>query len=136
MTRPTDKNRRNLYIKQEDYDYLAQIGNGYADGLRKAVEAHRARAQSKRYTWMPINSAPKNGAEFQAWLITEDGDGFWESRCKFDENGSLGVWGRVDYDQDDWDFGLIHLKATHWMPQPCQPTTNNQNAVKGGENKK
>jgi hypothetical protein len=41
MTRPTDKNRRNLYIKQEDYDYLAQIGNGYADGLRKAVEAHK-----------------------------------------------------------------------------------------------
>jgi len=41
MTRPTDKNRRNLYIKQEDYDYLAQIGNSYADGLRKAVEAHK-----------------------------------------------------------------------------------------------
>ena len=42
MTRPTDKNRRNLYIKQEDYDYLGRIGNGYADGLRKAVEAHKA----------------------------------------------------------------------------------------------
>ena len=42
MTRSTDKNRRNLYIKQEDYDYLAQIGNSYADGLRKAVEAHKA----------------------------------------------------------------------------------------------
>jgi hypothetical protein len=42
MTRPTDKNRRNLYIKQEDYDYLAQIGNSYADGLRKAVDAHKA----------------------------------------------------------------------------------------------
>ena len=41
-SRATDKNRRNLYIKQEDYDYLAQIGNGYADGLRKAVEAHKA----------------------------------------------------------------------------------------------
>jgi len=41
MTRPTDKNRRNLYIKQEDYDYLGQIGNSYADGLRKAVEAHK-----------------------------------------------------------------------------------------------
>lgn len=27
---------------QSDYDYLAQIGNGYADGLRKAVEAHKA----------------------------------------------------------------------------------------------
>ena len=41
MTRPTDKNRRNLYIKQEDYDYLGRIGNSYADGLRKAVEAHK-----------------------------------------------------------------------------------------------
>jgi len=25
----------------DDYDYLGQIGNGYADGLRKAVEAHK-----------------------------------------------------------------------------------------------
>lgn len=39
MTRPTDKNRRNLYIKQEDYDYLAQIGNGNASkGIREAVK--------------------------------------------------------------------------------------------------
>ena len=34
--------RRNVYIYDNDYDYLAQIGNGYADGLRKAVEAHKA----------------------------------------------------------------------------------------------
>ena len=48
MTRPTDKNRRNLYIKQEDYDYLAQIGNGnVSKGIREAVklakEAHTTR---------------------------------------------------------------------------------------------
>jgi len=42
-----DKNRRNLYIKQEDYDYLAQIGNSYADGLRKVVEAHRVLNQGQ-----------------------------------------------------------------------------------------
>lgn len=43
MTRPTDKNRRNLYIKQEDYDYLAQIGNGNASkGIREAVKLAKA----------------------------------------------------------------------------------------------
>lgn len=38
----TKSKGRNIYVSDEDYDYLAQIGNGYADGLRKAVEAHKA----------------------------------------------------------------------------------------------
>lgn len=43
MTRQTDKNRRNLYIKQEDYDYLAQIGRGnVSKGIREAVRLAKA----------------------------------------------------------------------------------------------
>lgn len=39
--RQSNTNRRNLYIHPEDYAYLKQIGGTYAEGLRRAVEAHR-----------------------------------------------------------------------------------------------
>lgn len=71
--------------------------------------------------WRDISTVPKDGREFQAWIITEDGHGFWEPRCRFNENGQLGMWGRIDYDIDGWDYDLIHLAATHWMPQPGAP---------------
>lgn len=32
---------RTIYVHEEDYEYLHQIGGSYAEGLRKAVEAHR-----------------------------------------------------------------------------------------------
>ena len=35
---------RTIYVHEEDYEYLRQIGGSYAEGLRKAVEAHRAAA--------------------------------------------------------------------------------------------
>jgi|GEM_PF-6264314 len=63
MTRQTDKNRRNLYIKQEDYDYLAQIGNGYADGLRKAVEAHKAVDELCRRILSVVHPHPSEDTE-------------------------------------------------------------------------
>ena len=75
--------------------------------------------------WMEIDSAPKDGTEFQAWIKSEyreDDFGFWEPRCRFNEDGALGIWRRVDYDGEGWDYGLIHLRATHWMPLPQPPT--------------
>lgn len=69
--------------------------------------------------WLPIESAPKDGTEFQAWL---NGD-WWEPRCRFNPaSEAFEIWGRVDYDRDDWDtYG--HLTATHWMPLPAAPGT-------------
>ena len=44
----TKSKGRNIYVSDEDYDYLGRIGNSYADGLRKAVEAHKALNEGKR----------------------------------------------------------------------------------------
>lgn len=65
--------------------------------------------------WQPIETAPKDGTEFCAWLVTQDGHEFWEPRCHFDEDGRFGVYGRIDYDIDGWDYDLFHLTPTHYM---------------------
>lgn len=64
--------------------------------------------------WMLIESAPRDGTEFQAWV------GHWEPRCRYNEDGAFEIWGRVDYDMDEWDF-YMHLTPTHWMPTPSSP---------------
>lgn len=71
-------------------------------------------------TWQPIETAPKDGTEFQAWCVYE-GHGWWEPRAKFNENETFVVWGRVDYDMEGWDFLCAPNRPTHWMPHPEAP---------------
>ncbi|MFY3096147.1 hypothetical protein ACOTHT_30895 [Achromobacter xylosoxidans] len=88
----------------------------YAAGIRTGEENAKHNA-AIRSGWLPIESAPKDGTEFQAWL---NGD-FWEPRCRFNPaSEAFEIWGRVDYDRDDWDI-CGHLTATHWMPLPAAP---------------
>jgi len=85
--------------------------------------------------WQPIETAPRNGEEFQAWCVLEaEGrrsrklhpEGWWESKCKFDpESENFLFWDRVDYDHYDWDF-YPYIIPTHWMPQPKQPDQNDK----------
>jgi len=90
--------------------------------MKKETTAEAECVASNDGLWRNISSAPRDGAEFQAWVVTDEpGVGFWEPRCKFNEHGQIGMWGRVDYDEDGWDYGLNHLTATHWMPQPTEP---------------
>jgi hypothetical protein len=74
--------------------------------------------------WKPIEGAPKDGSEFQAWFtdgIRIDRDMCWEPRARF-KDGLLEYWGRIDYDQDGWDSSLnTTWEATHWMPLPTPP---------------
>ena len=72
--------------------------------------------------WQPIETAPKDGTEFQAWVVLKDrtAGGFWEPKCRFNEHGAFEIFGRVDYDEDGWDC-FLHLEPTHWMPLPEPP---------------
>ncbi|CUJ22084.1 hypothetical protein [Achromobacter xylosoxidans] len=90
----------------------------YAAGLEMGEANAKNNAAIRAATgWLPIESAPKDGTEFQAWLNI----GLWEPRCRFNpDSEAFEIWGRVDYDRDDWD-ACGHLAATHWMPRPAAP---------------
>ena len=88
---------------------------GYIAGLVDHAAADALAAADAG--WMPIESAPKDGTEFQAWV------GSWEPRCRFNpDTEAFEVWDRVDYDQDGWDACYLDL-VTHWQPLPAAPLT-------------
>jgi hypothetical protein len=74
--------------------------------------------------WRPIDTAPRNGTEFQGWTDA------WEPRCRFNADGAFEIWGRVDYDKDGWDI-YSHLTPTHWMPYPSRPAAQAAQPVEG-----
>lgn len=66
--------------------------------------------------WRDIATAPKDGAEFQAWW-----SGQWQPRARFNpDTEAFELWGRVDYDQDGWDAFSLDL-ADGWLPLPSAP---------------
>lgn len=85
------------------------------------VNNDNALLKSWQMAWQPIETCPKDGSEFQAWIQRADGRQWCEHRCTYDENESFRVWGRIDYDQDGWDWLTVECKPTHWMPQPMPP---------------
>ena len=75
--------------------------------------------------WQPIETAPKDGTEFQSWEThfqsAPISSGWWEPRARINpETGLYECHGRVDYDQDGWE-SCLEITATHWMPQPTCP---------------
>ncbi|MEO1564138.1 MAG: hypothetical protein AAFR98_11940 [Pseudomonadota bacterium] len=78
--------------------------------------------------WQAIESAPKDGTPFQAWMT--DGksgrgvDSCWEPYARINPTDEVfEIWGRVDYDAENWhsDFNP-DWTATYWMPRPTNPT--------------
>ncbi|MGH6774733.1 hypothetical protein [Brucella tritici] len=68
--------------------------------------------------WMPIESAPKDGTEFQAWIAKYG----WEPRCRIiSDTEAFEIYGRVDYDQDGWEV-YPHMTPTHWLSLPSAPS--------------
>lgn len=49
---------RTVYVHEEDYSYLKEIGGIYAEGLRKAVEAHRERMERAQQA---LETQPERG---------------------------------------------------------------------------
>lgn len=72
--------------------------------------------------WQPIETAPRDGSEFQAWVVALDNakNGCWEPKCRFNQmSEAFEIWGRVDYDIDGWE--VYGVKPTYWMPSPTAP---------------
>lgn len=91
---------------------------GYTPDEMEAYAAARVAEAMEASGWQPIATAPRDGTEFQTWL------GFWEPRCRFKpDTETLEIWGRADYDMDDW-VTVPHLTATHWRPLPEPPNTH------------
>ena len=72
--------------------------------------------------WQPIETAPDDQTEFQAWVMhtTADIPEWWEPKCRYNRHGAFQIWGRVDYDEDGWDCYPL-VTPTHWMPNPEPP---------------
>ncbi len=77
-------------------------------------------------TWQPIETAPRDGVTFQAWM-TDGRSGrrveqCWEPYARFNEHGAFEIWGRTDYDQEGFycDYNAEWF-PTHWMPLPEPP---------------
>lgn len=74
--------------------------------------------------WMTMDSAPKDGTEFQAWIVAAS-EG-WEPRCRINpDTEAFEIWGRIDYDADGWST-YPHVTATHWQPLPPPPAKEPQ----------
>ena len=69
--------------------------------------------------WQPIETAPRDGTEFQAWVV-HMGHGYWDWQCRYNEHGAFESFGRIDYDMDGWE--VSPGTPTHWMPNPSAPT--------------
>lgn len=88
--------------------------------LLTAAEAHLASSTDVE-GWRTMDSAPRDGDEFQSWIVDDTGFGQWEPRSRFNpDTEAFELWGRVDYDQDGWE-AYPHVTPTRWMPSPTPP---------------
>ena len=70
----------------------------------------------------PEHPAPRDGTQFQAWCVHDDGRGWWEPRARFRPDEEVfEFWGRIDYDAEGWDTLHWSSKPTHWQPLPAPP---------------
>ena len=79
--------------------------------------------------WQPIETAPKDGTEFQAWTV----DGEWQPRAAWvtpdgfrrgeKNKETFCARQQVAYDGIEGWYGDVF---THWMPRPSAPTEDNQ----------
>lgn len=87
-----------LGIRQQDY---------LDDTYRARIDALAAISEAKAGGWLPIETAPKDGARFLAW------------RKHATRPLIARYWKDFDWFEDEDGVHLYHL--THWQPLPTPP---------------
>ena len=95
----------------ERFELYAKVRVQIADAMCSALNGSGE--------WQPIETAPRDGTEFQAWVV-HMGHGYWDWQCRYNEHGAFESFGRIDYDMDGWE--VSPGTPTHWMPNPSAPT--------------
>lgn len=72
--------------------------------------------------WEDISTAPCDGSLFQAWVVADNGIGFWEPKCRI-RDGQFLVFAFVDRYIYGFDPIADDLTPTHWKPHPVSPDT-------------
>ena len=105
--------------RQEGIAVASMLAEGFAAMGRHLRES--AALVSPDNGWRSMDSAPKDGTEFQVWTETTTGLRFCEFRARINpETEAEEIWGRVDYDEDGWEC-VAHLKFGGWRPHPIPP---------------
>jgi len=68
--------------------------------------------------WQPIETAPKDGSEFQAWTKY----GAWKPLVSWRD----GAWCECE-GNDFWRWSRLFTPLYHWMPLPHPPQETEQN---------
>ena len=66
--------------------------------------------------WQPIETAPRDGTEFQGWVQYSEASSGWHPFMRYHE----GDFQSYDEYFEDW---MYSLNPTHWMPRPLPPET-------------
>ena len=91
-------------------------GDGPATDARRLTALIDAACDAiERATWRDISTAPRDGSEFQAWVVVNGADGMWELECTCDAGGTL-------RDKLGFRYDAEQVTVTHWMPKPSAPT--------------
>lgn len=113
------------YADEPDGDLVNRVDNDNLltwGILRRLYAALAQQPQVVPDGWRTIDSAPKDGTEFQGWVSWGGRDGWWEPKCRFNaDTEAFEVWGRVDYDQDGWDSHAVTV--SYWIPTPAAPVS-------------
>ena len=121
----TDLRDKIIDLEMQLHPYLTYS----ATRIAAEEKADAILALIREEAWQPIETAPKDGTEFQAWLVDQNDEPIcWEPRCRFDHHGNFQVWERVDFDLADWDT-QFWFRPTHWMPQPEPPRSPESSGV-------
>lgn len=109
----TDENKKLKRERDEALDYIDML-----------KERQKLRITGDRcMEWISVEQEePPTGIQLQGWFDCENCDGgFWEPNFINDEDRGIGLYGRIDYDEEGYDYGLTHLTLTHWAYPPEKP---------------